>query len=137
MQQEILLTNQLSDLERLLDTAEVFLEQCGVPMPLQFKIKLALDEIFTNIVSYGYPQHQQDTVKVTLSVEDDMCTACLEDGGVAFDPLNEAKAPDTTLSADERPIGGLGIHLVKKLSQSINYKRLNERNILTFHISLI
>ncbi len=135
MQQEVLLSNHLSQLECLLDKAEAFLEQCGVPAPLQFKIKLVLDELFTNIVSYGYPDHREDKVRITLCMEPDAFRASIDDGGIAFNPLEEAGTPNITLSAEERPVGGLGIHLVKNLSRDIQYRRIGNRNEVTFWIA--
>lgn len=135
MQKELILSNKLSELDTLLDATEDFLASCDVPLALQFKIKLALDELFSNIVSYGYEPNVTDQVVVTLDVDNNVFSAILNDGGKPFNPLDVTDA-DTSLSAEDRPIGGLGIHLVRKISRDMTYHRTQDRNVLQFFVDL-
>jgi len=98
-------------------------------MKLQNQIGIVIDEVFANIASYAYnPMVGRVTVKVAV-VDDDIVIE-FEDTGVPYDPLT-GKDPDTTLDAEEREIGGLGVFMVKKIMDSVNYKRDGNRNILT------
>ena len=105
MKRTLELDNKLSELSRLLDTAEEFLESGRVPVPVQYKIKLVFDEMFSNIVSYGYrPEDPPDKIRVEMSLTDKKFTGTLDDGGIPFNPLEQDQA-DTTLPAEERPSG--------------------------------
>ena len=92
-------------------------------------VNIAVEEIFVNISSYAYPSGEGE---VTVAVSADSGKLVIEfvDSGTPFDPLANAD-PDTTLSADEREIGGLGIFMVKKLMDNVSYKFDNGKNILT------
>ena len=136
MKRTLELDNKLSELSRLLDTAEEFLESGRVPVPVQYKIKLVLDEMFSNIVSYGYrPEDPPDRIRVEISLTDKKFTGILDDGGVPFNPLEQDQA-DTSLPAEERPIGGLGIHLVRNLTHELSYKREKNRNVFCFSMEI-
>ena len=104
-------------------------EQLGAcPPKIKNQINLAVDEIFSNISRYAYC-HDNGTVTIRIAVEKDI-TIEFEDSGVAYDPLS-AEEPDITLSAEERSIGGLGIFMVKKIMDSMDYRREDNKNILT------
>jgi anti-sigma regulatory factor (Ser/Thr protein kinase) len=130
------LENKLSELDRLLDSAEAFLDSHGVPLPMQYKIKLALDEMFSNIVLYGYkPGDPPDTILVDMTLSGNTFSAILNDGGIPFNPLEKENA-NIDLPVEERPIGGLGIHLVKKISHDLHYERRENRNVFCFCIEV-
>ena len=93
-------------------------------------LNLALEEILTNIISYGYTDNREHEIKVRLSVQPGEVKAEVEDDGQPFNPLAAPEA-DTTQSLEERTIGGLGIHLVRKLMDGLEYKRQGDRNLLT------
>ena len=95
-----------------------------------FKLNLALEEIVTNIISYGYPDKVDGLINISFSKKNDKLTICIEDEAVAFNPL-EQEPPDTNLPAEEQKIGGLGIHFVMKLMDKVDYARINGKNILT------
>ena len=107
------------------------LEACDCSMKAQMQIDLAVDEILTNIASYAYAPGTGDmTIRVDVDPETRMATIVFLDSGVPYDPLQKAD-PDTTLSADERQIGGLGIFLVKKTMDEMFYAYENGKNVLT------
>lgn len=136
MKRTLELENKLSELTRLLDVAEEFLESGRVPVPVQYKIKLVFDEMFSNIVSYGYrPEDPPDRIRIEMSLKDKKFTGTLDDGGISFNPLEQDHA-DTTLPAEERPIGGLGIHLVRNLTHELSYKRKKNRNVFCFSMEI-
>lgn len=94
------------------------------------EIKLAVEEVVTNIILYAYPDEKGQDIGIDLSYEKRRLTIILTDHGIAFNPL-EKEEPDLTLSLDERPIGGLGIYLAKQLMTTVRYNRSAGKNILT------
>jgi anti-sigma regulatory factor (Ser/Thr protein kinase) len=99
-------------------------------------LNLALEEILTNIISYGYTDNREHEIRVSLSVQPGEVTAEVEDDGRPFNPL-EAPEPDTAKSLEEKMIGGLGIHLVRKLTDGLEYQRQEEKNRLVMKKHLL
>jgi len=107
------------------------LESLDCPTKAQMQIDIAIDELFGNIAHYAYtPEVGNATVRVEVEKEPMAVVITFLDQGVPYDPLT-AEDPDTTLSADERKIGGLGIFMVKKSMDEIDYKYQDGQNILT------
>ena len=106
------------------------LEMLNCPMKAQMQINIAIDELFSNIAHYAYhPGVGPATVRVEV-VEDPMAVVItFIDEGVPYDPLS-TEDPDTSLSAEERQIGGLGIYMVKKSMDEVVYEYKEGRNIL-------
>jgi phosphoserine phosphatase RsbU/P len=127
---EVKLNNKVSELERLNHTLTEFGRRHGLAPKVVHDLNLALEEILTNIISYGYTDNREQEIKVRLSVQPGEVKAEVEDDGQPFNPL-EAPEPDTAQSLQERTIGGLGIHLVRKLMDNLEYKRQGDRNLLT------
>jgi len=99
------------------------------------ELDLLIEEIFMNVCRYAYPEGGPGVVKITCAVSSPgELRVEVADQGPEFDPL-AAPAPDVTLSLEDRPIGGLGILLVKTLAPSIAYRRDRDWNRLTFGIS--
>ena len=107
--------------------AEEYLENAGCSMKAQMQIILALEEMFVNIANYAYGDGEGDA-EVIFESEGDYVTITLIDSGIAYNPLAKAD-PDTTLSAEERQIGGLGIFLVKKNMDDVSYEYKNNQNV--------
>ena len=127
---EIKLNNKVSELERFNQTLREFGQHHGLAPRLVHDLNLALEEILTNIISYGYTDNREHEIKVRLSVQPGEVKAEVEDDGQPFNPL-EAPEPDAAKPLEERTIGGLGIHLVRKLMDGLEYKRQGDRNLLT------
>ena len=106
-----------------------FLEAHDCPMKVQMQLELVVEEVFVNIAHYAYPD-SAGMARLQLSARDGVLTLVFSDNGVPYDPLQKAD-PDVTLSADERQIGGLGIFLVKKNTDSVGYRYENGQNVLT------
>jgi anti-sigma regulatory factor (Ser/Thr protein kinase) len=124
----ITIPNQLSEIEKAARLIETFGETHGLPPEIVFNLNLALDEIVTNIISYAYDDDADHRVKVHVALDRDVVSVCVEDDGRAFNPL-DAEPPDIRLGIDERPIGGLGVHIVRSLMDALEYRRENGRNI--------
>ena len=95
------------------------------------KINIVFDEIFANIVNYS----KATLAIISYTIESGKLRISFTDNGTAYNPL-EATEPDTTLSAEEREIGGLGIFMVKKMTESMEYEYTDDKNVLTLVISL-
>jgi serine/threonine-protein kinase RsbW len=123
------LKNDLSELDHLCRNCEDIGRSIGVSDKSIFEMNLALDELFTNIISYGFADCGEHTIKVDISIEDDVLDMRIEDDGVPFNPL-ESETPDFQCDVETCKIGGLGIHLIKKLMDDIRYQRVADKNIL-------
>ena len=123
------LHNRLLELDRIADAVEVFGEAHGLSAKLRYQVRLVLDELLTNIISYGYADDGEHVITVRMGLEGTRLRFVLEDDARPFDPLT-AKAPDTTSEADRRHIGGLGIHLVRTIMDRVAYERVGDTNRL-------
>ena len=109
---------------------EAELEALDCPMKAQMQIAVAIDELFGNIAHYAYnPDVGPATVRVEVMKSPLAVVITFIDNGVQYDPLAR-QDPDTTLSAEEREIGGLGIYMVKKSMDEITYSYKDGQNIL-------
>ena len=112
------------------------LERCGCSPKVQFQVALAVEEIFVNIASYAYhPEIGEAQIDVDASGDPPTVTIRFLDRGKPFNPLAKEDA-DTTLSAEERGVGGLGILLVKKNMDDVTYSYEDGKNILTIKKTL-
>ena len=93
-------------------------------------IHLVTEELVVNVASYAYPDGADDYLDVDIIRDEERITLRFRDGGMPFNPL-EREAPDTTLPIEERPIGGLGIYLVRQFMDTVEYEYTNGENILT------
>ena len=127
---ELTVEAKIENIEAVTDFVNEQLEALDCPMKAQMQIDIAIDELFSNIAHYAYnPEIGQATVRVEV-VEDPLSVVItFIDNGVSYDPLAKAD-PDTTLSAEERDIGGLGIYMVKKSMDEIAYEYKDGQNIL-------
>ena len=128
---ELTVEAKIENIEAVTDFVNDQLEALDCPMKAQMQIDIAIDELFGNIAHYAYnPEIGKATVRVEV-IEDPLAvTITFIDNGVPYDPLAKAD-PDTTLSAEEREIGGLGIYMVKKSMDDITYEYKDGQNILT------
>ena len=135
----ITLKNDLAELERVGVAVEAFGARHSLSTAAIFDVHLALDEILTNIVSYGYDDDQPHEITVRLDIEDAQSPPRIvvevEDDGRAFNPL-EAAPPDVSAPVEERPIGGLGIYLVRRAMDDLEYSRQQSKNVLVMRKTL-
>lgn len=104
------------------------LEKVEAPMKIATQMDIAIEELFVNVASYAYAPNSGD-VEIKVEAKDGSIEVIFEDSGVEFDPL-AGEDPDITLSAEERRIGGLGIFMVKKFVDEMDYCRTDGKNIL-------
>lgn len=127
--------NKINELQTVEKFVENVAEEINLPVNIKYQIDVILDELVTNIISYGYDDKDDHIIKLIITYKDDLMTMELEDDGIHFNPL-ELPPPDITIPLEERPIGGLGIHIVKNLVRNIDYKRENNKNRLVMEIDI-
>lgn len=128
---ELTLEATPENIDTVIAFVEEQLEEYGCGMKEQMAIETAVDELFTNIAEYAYdPETGYATVRVDVLKEPLSVEVTFIDHGRQYDPLAHTD-PDTTLSIEDRPIGGLGILIVKKSMDVVNYEYKDGKNILT------
>ena len=124
---ELTIEAKTENLNAVLDFVNEHLEAADCPMKAQTQIAIAVEEIFVNIAHYAYnPEIGGAEIRVTVG---DEVTIEFTDEGKPYNPL-EKDDPDITSNAEEREVGGLGIFMVKKIMDSVEYRRENNKNIL-------
>ncbi len=104
----------------------------GLADDVVFHLQLSMDELLTNIVSYGFEEGAADqTITVDMRLDESEVELLLRDNGRPFNPLEDAATPDVDLSVEDRPIGGLGIFLTKQFIRTLAYRRAEGFNCLT------
>jgi anti-sigma regulatory factor (Ser/Thr protein kinase) len=122
--------NDLSEIAKVDEKLDEFAEQFGVPPAIAATFHIIFDDLLNNVISYGYNDEQRHFIDISLKLTASGLTVSIADDGVPFNPLAET-APDTTLSIEDRPIGGMGIHLVINMVDDISYQRTADKNVLT------
>ena len=135
MKKRLVLPNDIETIPQLNEFIDLVAEEVGLDMSLTMSLNLAMEEAVVNVMDYAYPDGQKGNVAIEVTADQEWMTFVITDTGIAFDPTTKEDA-DTTLSAEERPIGGLGIFLVRQLMDDINYKREGNKNVLTLRKKL-
>ena len=130
------LKNDQSELERLCEKCEELGQTIGLSDKSVFEINLALDELFTNIISYGFKDQKEHSIKIEITVDDNHLHMRIEDDGIAFNPL-AVEPPDFQCGIEECRVGGLGIHLIRKLMDDVQYQRVGNKNVITLKRKII
>jgi anti-sigma regulatory factor (Ser/Thr protein kinase) len=126
---ELRFANDLAGLADLADWVERFGAEQGLPVGAVNALNVVLDEAVSNAINHGYDAGVRGEIVVRLRHRPGRVEAEVEDGGRPFDPL-QAPPPDLTLPLEQRPIGGLGIHLIRNLMDEVSYARRDGRNVL-------
>jgi len=109
------------------EQAEAWLREQQASADTSYLVSLAIEELVTNCIKYGYDDAVEHIVDIVLSVENGALSMEVIDDGHAFNPL-EAPLPDLSLAMEKRRIGGLGIHLLRELADDVTYERRNGTN---------
>ena len=129
--------NDREEIARLCDEVKKFCDDNAVPEERYHNMVLILDELVTNVISYAYPEGGEHIFTVEFKKEsDERVLMEIVDDGIPFDPLARDN-PDTESSLEEREIGGLGIFLVKQLSEDVKYSRIDDKNHLSITVSIL
>ena len=129
-QRSLTLPNDVQAVPKLAEFVDIVCETVGFDMGTAMKMNLAIEEAVVNVMNYAYPAGVKGTVNIDAKASAEWVKFIISDSGAPFDPTAKAEV-DTTLSAEERGIGGLGIHLIRQIMDSINYEWEDGRNVLT------
>lgn len=135
LERSLTLPNDIETIPQLSEFIEGIGEELGMGLDMVMSLNLALEEAVVNVMEYAYPKNTKGEVCIQAIANDKRLKIIISDSGIPFDPTKKEKV-DTTLSAEERPIGGLGIHLVREIMDSVNYKYTDRKNILTLRKNL-
>jgi anti-sigma regulatory factor (Ser/Thr protein kinase) len=131
----LILKNNINEIGRLAEEIERFGEEENLPLKTTLNLNLVLEELITNTISYGYSDSEEHLISVKFERIADSLTVTIEDDGSAFNPLEEPP-PVMSDNLDDLEPGGLGIHLVRKLTDQVFYQREGGCNILKLVIKL-
>jgi sigma-B regulation protein RsbU (phosphoserine phosphatase) len=129
------LPNDVQEVPRLAAFVEDICEVAGFDMGTTMKMNLAIEEAVVNVMNYAYPSGVKGEVRIEAGVREGYVEFVISDDGTPFNPT-EVEDADTTLSAEERQIGGLGIFLVKHIMDIVEYKYVDGQNVLTLRKNL-
>jgi anti-sigma regulatory factor (Ser/Thr protein kinase) len=126
----ISLINKYDEIPRVAEIIGKFGNSNNIEEKLLNQFFLSIDEVLTNIITYSFKDNNEHIIKLVVKLDSACLSVSIEDDGVAFNPL-EQQGINTNLALEEKPIGGLGIHLVKNLTDEQYYERTECKNILT------
>jgi sigma-B regulation protein RsbU (phosphoserine phosphatase) len=126
----LVMTNKIEEIERMTSFIEEICQENNLSVEDTFNIHLAVEEAVTNVIMYAYPQGEEHEFQLDVHVLENRLIFKIIDSGKEFDPTLQPDA-DVTLSLEERPIGGLGIFLIRQIMQTVDYRRVDGKNILT------
>ena len=129
-QYTLTLHNDVQEIPRLATFIEEIAENHAIDMATSMNPNLAMEEAVVNVMNYAYPKESVNNIDITAEVDDEEIAFSIADSGIPFDPTQKGE-PDLSLDAEDRPIGGLGIHLVRQLMDTLDYRYENGHNILT------
>jgi anti-sigma regulatory factor (Ser/Thr protein kinase) len=125
---ETVLENRLAEIARVIDEFDEFAAEHGLQNPVRRRVDMALDEVLNNIISYGFEDAEEaQTIMVRGEVSPEQVTITVIDSGRPFDPFAQELSV-TESGVEDREIGGLGIHLVRNVMDSVSYRRFEDKN---------
>jgi len=130
MKKQLILKNEVSQILLLEEFVESIGQDLSLEPELVMNLNLVLEEAVSNVIMYAYPANVSHNIIIDAQKIDDSLIFIIKDTGVEFDPT-KVKEADISLSAEERSIGGLGIFLISKIMDTIEYQRIEDENILT------
>ena len=131
----LILPNDVQEVPKLAAFVDEVCEAAGMDMSATMQMNLAMEEAVVNVMEYAYPAGTKGEVRLEAQIHDAYVEFTLSDDGKPFNPTEKGDV-DTTLSAEERSIGGLGIMLVKHYMDNVIYKYVDGQNVLTLRKNL-
>lgn len=127
---KIEILNDVEELHKVETFIEQFCNDWGIGTGEMHKINLAMEEIVSNIINYGYSNEADHTIGITANYEKDILKLTIKDDAKAFNPLEHKDPDDLDKPAEDREIGGLGIFFIKKMMDRVEYRHESNHNIL-------
>jgi anti-sigma regulatory factor (Ser/Thr protein kinase) len=134
-QATLVLKNDVAELEKVLAFIADLCARHNIPPDTEYDLKLALDEVVSNVARHAYPKDEDHQFTLGVTVSDEEFAARVIDDGIAFDPLAHPP-PNLDVPLEERKEGGLGIFLVRQIMTSVEYQRVDGKNIMTLRKKL-
>ena len=134
MEKTIILANDISEISRLYEFTKEVGSAFSLSPEIVFNLNLVLEEAVVNVINYAYPKEEHQSIYLSARLQDDSIILVLTDTGKEFNPTAAPEA-DITLSADDRPIGGLGIFLIRSVTVHQAYSRDEDANIVEVYFS--
>ena len=128
--EEVTLNTRLEEIPLAHEALDAFATRHALPVPMLGRLHVAIEEHLSNIISYGYDPGQGGTIRVHFELAFPFLRVKIEDDGRRFNPM-DAPPVDTSLALDKKPVGGLGVHLLRKCVDELSYSRCGERNVLS------
>lgn len=122
--------NRVTEIDRVNASFNDFADQRRIPTMIRQKVNLLFDELLNNIISYAFEDDADHEIDISVELIGQRLSITIADDGTPFDPF-ALPDPDTTLPLDERSVGGLGIHLVRKVMDEASYERQGTKNVVT------
>jgi anti-sigma regulatory factor (Ser/Thr protein kinase) len=135
MEKSIILANDISEINKLSQFIDEIGEEFSLTPDIIFNLNLVLEEAVANVINYAYPKEEHQSIYLSAKLQDGSIVFVLTDTGKEFDPTMAPEA-DITLSAEDRPIGGLGIFLIRQIMNQVKYERIEGKNVLTLEKKL-
>lgn len=130
LSETLTLKNDVHEVTKLSSFEKALFEKIGLEDALARQMRLAVEEAVVNVMEYAYPIGEEGEIEVCMTADGEYLKAIITDTGTPFDPTLK-EGVDISLSAEERQIGGLGIHLLRALVDDVRYEYVNRRNTLT------
>lgn len=134
-QLHLAITNQFEAIHAMSEAVETFCQKAGMDQHSLMSLNLAMVEWVSNIIKYSTLSHGSHDIEVLVALRDDVIETTIRDAGVAFDPTDTPE-PDLESDIKDRPIGGLGIYIIRNLVDTFQYTRQNGRNQIVMRKTL-
>lgn len=131
----LIIVAKFEEILRLNKELQRFTQLHGIGPDQVFKLELILDELINNVIKHGEPKVPPRSIFITMSKDNECIEVEFSDDATLFNPLNQPE-PALDSPLEERPVGGLGVHLVRKLSDEVKYSVHNGRNLIQFSLAL-
>jgi len=129
-EKRLVLINEISEIDKLHDFIDNLGEELNISTEIIMNINLAMEEAVSNVILYAYQGRKDQNIYINCTKNKDVLTFTIIDSGIPFDPTSKDN-PDISLPASERPIGGLGIYLMRQIMTNISYARIDNNNVFT------
>lgn len=126
----LVIRNDINELNRLVVFLETLEKEWNLPPGFIPSVNLALEEALSNVIFYAFEKDSQNEISIDFQQGDSELTIVISDEGIPYDPTQK-EDPDINLPAEDRPIGGLGIFLIRQIMNEVTYSRVGQKNQLT------
>ena len=130
MEKSIILANDISEISKLNEFVKEIGNEFSLTPDVVFNVNLVLEEAIVNVINYAYPKEKHESIYLSAQLHEGSIVFVLTDTCMQFDPTKAPEA-DITLSLEDRPIGGLGIFLIRQIMNEVSYERIDGKNVLT------